>query len=1434
MGFFRGEGGTGDATTDAVASQVAIDAQTATTKANEAASSATTASTKASEAATSATNAASSATTASTQATSATNSASAASSSATAAAISRTNASSSETAAGVSASSATAAKVAAETAKTAAETAETNAASSATTATTKASEASTSASNAASSATAAASSATAAANSATAAASSATAAENAKEAIDGLYLGVATSNPTVDGNGNAVTAGDWYFNTSDSTTRIYDGSAWNTVNPDLVGDSSPQLGGNLDLNSRDITGTGNVNITGNISLSGTVDGRDVATDGTKLDGIEASATADQTASEIRTLVESASDSNVFTDADHTKLNGIEASADVTDTANVTAAGALMDSEVTNLAQVKAFDSSDYATAAQGSTADSALQNVVEDTTPQLGGDLASNGNDVVFADNDKAIFGAGSDLQIFHDGSNNFISSETGALIIRAQADDNDVIINSDNGSGGTSNYFRADGSTGAAKLYNYGNQKLATTSTGIDVTGTVTADGGLIGDAVSGSLSQTGMLTVSDTNTTNTWTNFTGTAAYLPFAHELAVVNLADATTNSFAGLYFMAGETSAASGISSARIGAIRTGASTADLAFSTRGGGDMIQAMRIAGNGDISFYEDTGTTAKFFWDASAEKLGLGTTSPAREVHVTTAGQNGVRLTSTAFGADFGLLSSVGGNNGFGIYDYNATTYRFNIDSSGNVGIGTSSPARELEVTGSGNVYVKVTAPTANDSAGLELANTGATWLIQNDDTSNEALTFDRAGTEVMRIDDSGNVGIGTSSPGQLLDVAGASAPTIRITNTDTTLEADQVIGALEFKGSDSSEDGSDVLAAIKALATDVTPDSELAFFTLRNVGAQDDSITERMRIDQNGNVGIGTTSPAQKVHASSTGITYFRATGGSGNTGIDFGQHSNNNGYVWLRDNTGLLFGQNNTERMRIDPSGNFLVGTTSNVVANSSSNVGTAIGAGLIESARAGVVAQFNRHTSDGAIVDFQKAGTTFGRIGVSSNDNLYISSISADHAGLLFGTHAFYPLEANALSNGTIQLGDGTYRFKDIYSNGLDITSSASNGFNIVATDTAPDTSFNAMKLDYNVSGSGATTGDRSHIGLNIDVDSSATGGNTTDEHRLYGIYNNVKATGDSDLIYGIYSVAEAEQTAGQASVLIGVYGQATTDAVSGTVTNSYGVFGYNSLAASSGTTINNGYALYGKALVGAGQDSNINSVHGLYAEVEVDASGASTTISNIYGVRSEIDNDAGTADTTINNSFLFYGNYAGDLPTSAYGVYIPDSVRNYFGGRITTGDGSASAASYSFNGDTNTGMFSPADHTLGWATNGAEEMRLTAAGDLHVDGNVIAYSTTISDRRLKSDITNISDALNKVGQINGVTFVRDHNGEKAAGVVAQEIMEVLPEAVKSQALPLQTGEQDQEYYVVEYDAVTGLLVEAVKELKARVEALESQ
>ena len=93
----------------------------------------------------------------------------------------------------------------------------------------------------------------------------------------------------------------------------------------------------------------------------------------------------------------------FVNGDKTHLDTIETNADVTDTANVTAAGALMDSEVTNLAQVKAFASSDYATAAQGSTADSALQSVAGDSNPTLGANLDLATYDIVTESSDRPI-----------------------------------------------------------------------------------------------------------------------------------------------------------------------------------------------------------------------------------------------------------------------------------------------------------------------------------------------------------------------------------------------------------------------------------------------------------------------------------------------------------------------------------------------------------------------------------------------------------------------------------------------------------------------------------------------------------------------------------------------------------------------------------------------------------------------------------------------------------------------------------------------------------------------------------------------------------------------------------------------------------------------------------------------------------------------
>jgi hypothetical protein len=83
-------------------------------------------------------------------------------------------------------------------------------------------------------------------------------------------------------------------------------------------------------------------------------------------------------------------------------------------------------------------------------------------------------------------FGDSNDLILEHNGSNGDIRNSTNDLLIRNLADDRDVNIQSDNGSGGTATYFKADGSTGEAQLFYYGAEKLNTSSSGVDITGTL------------------------------------------------------------------------------------------------------------------------------------------------------------------------------------------------------------------------------------------------------------------------------------------------------------------------------------------------------------------------------------------------------------------------------------------------------------------------------------------------------------------------------------------------------------------------------------------------------------------------------------------------------------------------------------------------------------------------------------------------------------------------------------------------------------------------------------------------------------------------------------------------------------------------------------------------------------------------------------
>ena len=122
------------------------------------------------------------------------------------------------------------------------------------------------------------------------------------------------------------------------------------------------------------------------------------------------------------------------------------------------------------------------------------EELVDDLTPQLGGPLDTNGKNITFGDSsgasdDRLTFGAGTDLSILHDGNHSYIQqSGTGELRLRQTTNDQDVIIESDDGSSGVAVYFRADGSTGETQLFHYGTEKLNTSATGVTVSGTAVA----------------------------------------------------------------------------------------------------------------------------------------------------------------------------------------------------------------------------------------------------------------------------------------------------------------------------------------------------------------------------------------------------------------------------------------------------------------------------------------------------------------------------------------------------------------------------------------------------------------------------------------------------------------------------------------------------------------------------------------------------------------------------------------------------------------------------------------------------------------------------------------------------------------------------------------------------------------------------------
>ena len=342
----------------ATKSYVDTGATSAASSATAAASSATAAASSATSAASSATSATSSASTATTKASEAASSETAAASSATAAASSATSAASSATTATTKATEGASSATAAATSATAASTSATAAASSATTASTAATNAGTSETNAA--------------TSATAAAASATAAEGYTDAFDDKYLGSKSSDPATDNDGDALTDGALYFNTTANTMKVYDLGTTAWLNMALS--SSDQT--NVNTVATNIT---NVNSVGsNISNVNSVAGNSTNINAVAADSSDIGTVSTNIAS-VNTVASNVTNVNSFAN-----LYTISSSAP-----SSPSAGDLWYDSANNV--LKSYNGSSWAAV---TSATSGITNVVDDTTPQLGGDLDANGNDI--------------------------------------------------------------------------------------------------------------------------------------------------------------------------------------------------------------------------------------------------------------------------------------------------------------------------------------------------------------------------------------------------------------------------------------------------------------------------------------------------------------------------------------------------------------------------------------------------------------------------------------------------------------------------------------------------------------------------------------------------------------------------------------------------------------------------------------------------------------------------------------------------------------------------------------------------------------------------------------------------------------------------------------------------------------------------------
>ena len=372
-------------------------------------------------------------------------------------------------------------------------------------------------------------------------------------------------------------------------------------------------------------------------------------------------------------------------------------------------------------------------------------------------------------------------------------------------------------------------------------------------------------------------------------------------------------------------------------ARVGSVAaTGANNANLIINNGGTGDATLRFDYESNTNrASIGTSASTQALIFKTAgdnerlridSSGNVGIGgaatNTASTTTLQVTDGTTARMLLESTgAGGRKYGWYASTDGQ--FAVYDYTASSERMRIDSSGRVGIKTSSMGSlysggdDLVVGDGGGSNQGITIFTGTGNQGIITFADGFTGAAQQYagyllyDHTDDRMTFATSGQERMRINSSGNLGVGTTSPGQRLTVA-TSSGNCYIEAKRASKSTGQV--ALALRGGTSGAD---------CILYQNTNSDDLRFYV---------NGSDRAAIDSSGNLGVGTTSPSSLLHLSSASSPALKLQDTTNDcTLLLYSQ--NTNSHIGTSSNHELFFDTNGSQRMMITTAGNVGIGTSS---------------------------------------------------------------------------------------------------------------------------------------------------------------------------------------------------------------------------------------------------------------------------------------------------------------------------------------------------------------------------------------------------------------------------------------------------------------------------------------------------------------------